>query len=239
MAGLAQDDPSHACLLLSLPPELLELILIRYFEGSSLAVSYTPNGGPCITGVPSLNLEQTCKNLRLCSLVTRTRHIPRHLDAGNKDLLYDALEAICQSTSFAWARNHITSMQFTMHSTFGNFTRKYWRVFFQGFPNIRAIKAHALVFENMPSRIADFDLRDENSQRKLARDVVAGPFEWPIRRGTIKVELNEIERAYLEDRGTYASWCGFGSSSALQDKLNLTLVLSTKAFRGSDFYLAV
>lgn len=240
-ADSVQQGPKDSSMLLNLAPELLDVVLITYYETTGLTVRHLPTD-PRIRGMPSLAIEQTCKLLRNHSLAIRNKYIPRQLTAKHRRFLRITTPILCQPLKFAWLRTHVTSLRAILDLNMAHDAIP-WTQLMTGFPKLKDLELWVTESETHPPHNVHpyMPLDQEENQRRLARDVVEK--DWNARRAieSIKRRVLLAEEAFYGVRGVHANWHGFASHKSLEDTLKLRVVLVTIAtdYRGKHFYYVV
>lgn len=224
---------------LDLPTELRELILVKYYENSSLiVVTHRQNRieRPRVAGVPSLNIERACKALLKESLAVRRKHITQNLIVKDSYFVYCGMNSFCYSTKFKWVRKHITSIQLSL--VLNIFMLPYWPSLVNGFPNLKNLEFQVSIQVALPaSRTRRYMPLDEGkNQRGLAEDVVKGDWDNDCALSTIKSKLHDIETVYhrARDRSARDSMNYFRLS---REESTIRVKISTRAVNEQSNHL--
>lgn len=168
--------------LLSLAPEILQTILLKYFQGTTLFIVSDKreevDTKVRVIGMPSLKLEETCRRLRDESFAARTHYVTRTVVANDSIFLENILPLVLHSDKFKWVREHVTSIHVRNSISMA---RKHIECdsFVKAFPSLTNIEFHAILrmswsFEESARPLLPFD--SYANKRRLAQELMRG--EW-------------------------------------------------------------
>lgn len=228
--------------LLDLAVELQELVLAKYYEGTSLNVDYRDDW-MIIKGIPSLGLELTCKALRAQSLVARNEYVSRVLTAKGPASMKLLSGLLSSQQDLQWPLEHITSLRLTACNTMRDLLQDDLQRMLRSCPNITSIEFHTSSGKGcMPVTTQQYmPLEVDDNKRRLIADVLRYDWEPLLTTSGISKFLCSVEKAWFRENTPSMARDSSAYKSGPEKRLDLTVVSTIDAVdnKRTPFYQAV